>query len=78
MLYVVASSSWILAQTKSLSNKFLGAMSQRRNATQPNAPGTRGARRPRMRELYMQMTKEERAQHRYECAKIRLAIEADA
>ena len=31
-----------------------------------------------MRELYMQMTAKERAQHRYECAKIRLAIEAEA
>ena len=71
----VASNSWILAQTKALSKKLLAAMSQRRNAAQP---GTRGARRPRMRELYMQMTAEERAQHRYECAKIRLAIEAEA
>ena len=76
----VVSSSWIKAKakTKALSNKLLAAVSRRRSATQQFAPGTRGARRPTMRDLYSQMTAEEQAQHRYECAKIRLAIEAEA
>ena len=74
----VGSSSWIKTKTKALSNKLSAAVSRRRSATQQFAPGTRGARRPTMRELYAQMTAEEQAQHRYECAKIRLAIEADA
>ena len=76
----VVSSSWIKAKakTKALSNKLLAAVSRKRSAAQQFAPGTRGARRPTMRELYSRMTAEEQAQHRYECAKIRLAIEAEA